>query len=182
MGKLIAVLAVLLAVYTGYHGYGGLAFVLLCVAGFAALVGGGSSSSGSLAGGRMIAVKGHAHGDDLTEVAEHELGHKYAGEAVGGKITSVRVYRNGGGYTRVTLPDHDPERAITFWLGGQKAVGTQRGASYDNGLIRKELRKVPASERAALRRRAERAAEKAVAAKRSKIASQAPRLAERGKL
>lgn len=134
--------------------------------------------------GRSVSVRGHAHGSGARqEVATHEAGHAVAAKALGGRVRSATVSADGrSGLVRATLPDSRPETAIAFWRAGAIAAGTSRGASADDALIRRELRTVPAGQRAQVRRDAERQARRIVTRHRAQIRRDATHLDQKGRL
>jgi hypothetical protein len=115
-------------------------------------------------GGRM--VKGHIHAGDLNMVRRHEGGHASVAEGLGGRVVKIETYENGGGWTYVRIPYNtsikgDWQRKSTaFLLGGQMAVNSQKGCSYDNEQIRKNLNTVPSSMRGQVKADARRLAAK----------------------
>lgn len=134
--------------------------------------------------GRSVAVRGHAHGTGARqEVAVHEAGHVAAARALGGRVRSATVSRDGhSGLVQATLPTGDSQAAITFLAAGKFAAGTSRGASADDDLIRRELRRLPTGDRSRVRRDAERDARRIVSSHAGRIRRDAARLDERGSL
>lgn len=124
--------------------------VVIAVVGWGRLGRRTTGASGRPVGGRMVTVHGHDHGGGDGElIATHEGGHVAGAEGVGGYIDDARIW-DGGGIVHAWIPD-DPQSVITFLYSGQVAAGTGRGADADNANIRKELRGVPAGERAAVK-------------------------------
>lgn len=130
---------------------------------------------------RMRGVGGHSHAGDKPLSARHEAGHAAAARALGGRVHSATLNRDGSGYVDATIPD-GAQRAVAFLLAGQLAAGTRRGAQHDEAAIRRELARVPASERAGVRRAAERDARRIVSSQSGRIRRDARVLMERGHL
>jgi hypothetical protein len=136
-----------------------------------------------LAGGaRKLAVRGHSHAGDKPKSARHEAGHAAAARALGGKVHSATLNRDGTGYVDATLPRDDARDALVFLMAGRKAAGTSRGAGHDKAAEARILAKVPADQRAKVRRTAERQASRVVSAQSGRIRRDAATLMERGRL
>lgn len=126
---------------------------------------------------------GHGHGGDRPTIARHEAGHAAAARALGGTVRSAVMHPgNRGGMVHVTLPNGDAQAAITFWMAGEIAAGTSRGASDDRHLIRKELRGLNRSEAARVRSAATRDARRIVSRASGRIARDAATLDRTGRL
>lgn len=132
----------------------------------------GRRPAGRLAGGR--AVMSHGHGTQRI-ISRHEAGHAAAARALGGRVRSMRMWKDGG-EVQATLPTSDPQAAITFWRAGRYAAGTGAGCSADDGFVRRELRDVPRADRARVRRDADRDARRIVRQRAGEIRRTAARL------
>jgi hypothetical protein len=133
---------------------------------------------------RARGLAGHAHGGNRALVAQHEAGHAVAARALGGRVRSAEVYRNGGGLVTWDMPANlsSPQNNVTFLLAGQYAAGTRAGCGGDQATIRSELRKVPRADRAAVQRAADRRARQIVSSRQGEIRRVAAKLDENGRL
>lgn len=177
--------AVVAAATRGAGAAGGV--VVLVAVAFVAMGGGRAGGSvGRSTGGRSVSVHAHAHGGGpgvRRRIARHEAGHAAAARALGGRVNSATVDAdNRGGLVQATLPTQDSQAAITFWLAGQRALRSTEGAGADNGLIRRELRQVPHSDRGQVMRDARRHADQIVRQNAGRIRRDANRLDREGRL
>lgn len=142
----------------------------------------GAATSGRASAGRMVAVRAHSHGGGRATIARHEAGHAVAARALGGRVRSAEMDDHSG-LVQAVLPTDDPGAAITFLRAGQYAAGTNRGAGADDDEVRRILRKeVPAVDRAAVRKAAERRARQIVRSRKGQIRRDAKTLGEKGRL
>lgn len=127
---------------------------------------------------------GHAHGGARGQVATHEAGHVVAARALGGRVLSAELHRDGGGLVTWDMPARvaGAKTNVAFLLAGQYAAGTSRGCGGDRAAVRRELRQVPAAERAAVRAAADRRARQIVSSSQGEIRRIAAQLDEKGRL
>lgn len=129
--------------------------------------------------GRSVRMRGHSHGPAGPRTARHEAGHMAAARGLGGRVVSARADEHGG-YVEARMPG-DPRSRVAFWLAGQYAAGTSRGAGVDDSLIRAELGRVPRGQRGGVRRDAERMARRVVGSSAGQIRRDAQRLQRHGR-
>lgn len=170
----------LLALGTRVPGMSGGAALLLILGGLALLVVRRASTG----------APGHGHGHTRESVARHEAGHVVAARAVGGRVLSARVDDGGwlsGPSGRVEWDmSGRPLRAevegnVAFLAAGRHA-GPGSGCSGDMAAIDRQIRRLPAAQRSAVRRAGESRARQIVSSRRGEIARTAARLDERGRL
>lgn len=167
----------------GFTGFGPLVAGLRVI-GVAALVLAGLTVAARWGGGRSSTRGGvaHVHGGQREEIARHEAGHAVAARAVGGRVTSARIYHGDrGGLVQARLPE-GPLPAVTFLLAGQVAAGTTRGAGADNAAIRRELRGMPGPDARRIRRQATRDAHRILARHSGALHRDAATLTRKGHL
>jgi len=186
-GILFAIPAVSLTVLCvrfggGFTGFGALTATAAVVAVAVLVVALARGGAGRLAG-RSVSVGGHAHGPNgRAVIARHEAGHAAAARAVGGSVTSARVYPGeSGGLVQARIPV-GALPAVTFLLAGQIAAGTTDGADADDAAIRRELRGLPGRDRTRVRRQAGADAHRIVTAHATRIGHDAERLDRKGRL
>ncbi|MBP2370678.1 hypothetical protein [Pseudonocardia parietis] len=171
MSRLIVggVILGILVAHAGPHTAGilGLGCIAITVWALAGRTRGGRAASGR-------AVMGHGHGTQRL-ISRHEAGHAAAARALGGRVRSMRMWKDGG-MVQATLPTSDPQAAITFWRAGRHAAGTGTGCGADDDLVRRELRSVPRADRARVRRDADRDARRIVRRHASEIRRDAARM------
>lgn len=129
--------------------------------------------------GRSVRMRGHSHGPAGPRTARHEAGHMAAARGLGGRVVSARADEHGG-FVEARLPG-DPRSRVAFWLAGQYAAGTSRGAEVDDSLISAELVRVPRGQRGRVRRDAERMARRVVGSSAGQIRRDARRLQRHGR-
>lgn len=131
------------------------------------------------AGGRSVAVRGHAHtAAEPGALHLHEGGHMVGATGMGGRVRSARVYPDGSGLVRATVPD--AYAALVFLRAGQAAAGTTDGSRADDAGFERTLREFPRGDRARVRRDAGRDTARLVARHRSDVHRHATTLARRG--
>lgn len=133
-------------------------------------------------GGDGREVRGHGHAGNRPRSARHEAGHVVVARGLGGRVRSATLEPDGRGFVDATLPGDDPQSAVAFLVAGQLAAGTRRGAGDDEAAIARELRRVPRSERADVRRAAEAQAARILAAESERVRRDAHRLMRDGRL
>lgn len=135
------------------------------------------------AGGRYVTVTGHGHGGGPRELAVHEGGHSTAARHLGGRVELATITPNGrSGLVDACFPVDDPVTVVAFLLAGQRAARTSRGAGGDNALIDVELARLPAGQRAQVRREADAKARSIVFWRDGEIRRDADRLVRDGRL
>jgi hypothetical protein len=85
-------------------------------------------------GGRKMVA--HVHPGELRDTIRHERGHALVARKIGGRVIRSRVFKDGSGYVEARFPDTKENRAA-FFYGGQYAMGSDRGAEYDNKMLRR---------------------------------------------
>jgi hypothetical protein len=166
----------------GFTGFGALLAGLRLI-GVAALVVAGlvlaARLSGRSAGHGGVA---HVHGGQREDIARHEAGHAVAARAVGGRVTSARIYSGDrGGLVQTRLPQ-GPLPAVTFLIAGQIAAGTTTGAGADNAAIRRELRGMSGGDARRVRTQATRDATRILARRSSEVDRNTDTLIRKGHL
>lgn len=101
-----------------------------------------------------VGAGAHVHGGKRSAIARHEAGHIVAARALGSRVTTTSV-SNSGGYvgwsgTKGT-PRQQAVNGIAFLRAGEHA-NPGLDVSYDNACVAWWQRKVPPSQRAAVRR------------------------------
>jgi hypothetical protein len=166
----------------GFTGFGALVAGLQVIA-VAAVVAAGLvvavRLSGRPAGRGGVA---HVHGGQREDIARHEAGHAVAARAVGGRVTSARIYSGDrGGLVQARIPE-GPMPAVTFLIAGQIAAGTTAGAGADNAAIRRELRGLSGADARRLRVQATRDARRILARRSGELRRDTDTLIRKGHL
>jgi hypothetical protein len=111
-----------------------------------------ASPARAMSGTRRIEI--HTHGGHGTRTAaRHEAGHRRMAKALGWKVHSAEIFPDGSGVTRLDVPKNAPvEHHVAIDVSGGIAAGTWAGCSSDLKYVREDLRRVPARDRARVRR------------------------------
>lgn len=129
------------------------------------------------------AVLGHSHGGGLARVARHEAGHVVAARAVGGRVLSARASA-GGGRVEWDMSDRDLHaevRSNVTFLRAAEYVDPV-GCGGDRSEVRRQLRRLPAKDRARVRADAEAHARRIASGRSGEIRRVAARLEKKGRL
>lgn len=108
----------------------------------------------------------HSHGGYDAITARHEIGHKRAVEAAGGRVTAVVIHRGGGGgYTSYDPPKggFGPAQQLSIDYAGGIAAGTWTGCDSDLEFADETLRAQPRRDRGPVKRAGRRLARRATA-------------------
>lgn len=162
---LVAAVALLLAAKTPIFGthaaqVGLAAAGVLAVLIWRVLPGGkpGASSPAVAAMGRAMSgtrrVEIHTHGGHGTKTAaRHEAGHRRMAKANGWRVHSAEIFADGSGVTRLDIPRNaTPEQLVAIDVSGGIAAGTWAGCGSDLSYMREDLKRVPAKDRARVKR------------------------------
>lgn len=177
-GRVITLVVGALLLLTG-HPAGALLIVVVLVWGYTRSPGGKASAGCAFAGAMFSG--GVASGNHTSAfIAKHEAGHVAVARRIGRRVTDVKVGK-GWGWVGIAGWHKDPIKNMAFLYGGQIAVGSTSGCSFDNAKIEYFLNKIPPEDRAAATRKAKSIARSATGML-SSVPSDAKKIRETGKV